>query len=491
MPAPELRWTATERRVLDQYIARYAEPEAKYATELSCRYAAAVVLPLCGEHPELIERFTETLVGSGASAPEPLPCLLIAVVNARRDAPPSVIQTNDELLADWRGRARRRTVFDAIETSAPEARTPAAAELLELPGESLHVLLLDASREGHRFPPRQGVGLARRIGCDLAVALARRGKLVRRYVASTDGDVHWPAGYLAALDRSPDAAALLFPFEHIDGGDARVLEATRLVELSWRYYVLGLAWAGSPFAYHSLGSCLAVEVTAYVRARGFPRRQAAEDFHLLAKLAKLGELEVLTEPTVQIVARRSGRVPFGTGPAVERVLVQGAEADTSSDGAFRLHDPRVFVGLRWLAEELGSLARGALGGHREPPQGLPIAVRELLRTEAERWKATLTPRVATCPSAAHRRHRVFEGFDALATLQTLHALRDAALPPIPWRQALGAAPFFPFSAGGSSADALALARELERALPRRRGLRSPRPLRGAGSQVEPGPGSQV
>lgn len=481
MPASELRWTATERRVLDQYIARYAEPEAEYATELECRYRAGVVLPLCGERPELIERFAESLAGSGASTVEPLPCLLIAVVNARRDAPSSVIQTNEALLADWRERARRRTVLATREASAPEARAPAAAELLELPGESLHVLLLDASREGHRFPPRQGVGLARRIGCDLAVALARRGGLVHRYVASTDGDVHWAAGYLAALDRSPDAAALLFPFEHIDGGDARVLEATRLVELSWRYYVLGLAWAGSPFAYHSLGSCLAVEVTAYARARGFPRRQAAEDFHLLAKLAKLGELEALTEPTVPIVARRSRRVPFGTGPAVERVLKQGAEGDTSSDVA--LHDPRVFLGLRWLVEELQGLVSGALGGRRDPPPELPAPVRELLRTEAERWRATLTPRLATCPLAAHRRHRVFEGFDALATLQAVHALRDAGLPPIPWRQALTAAPFLPFSAGASSADALSLARELERALPRRRGLRSPRALRGPRSPV--------
>lgn len=481
MPASEPDWTATERRVLDQYIARYAEPEARYATQLDRRYEAAVVLPLCAERPELLERFLEMLGEGAASVAPSLPCLLIAVINARRDAPRSVIEANDALLADWRARAFRRTALDTLEVSTLGARAPAAAELVELSGDRLHVLLLDASREGRRFPPRQGVGLARRIGCDLAVALARRGGLVSRYVASTDGDVLWPAGYLAALHRPPDATALLFPFEHVDGEDARVLEGTRLVELSWRYYVLGLAWSGSPFAYHSLGSALAVEVTAYVRARGFPRREAAEDFHLLAKLAKLGELEVLTEPTVRIVARRSERVPFGTGPAVERVLKQSARGGTSSDASLLVHDPRVFVGLRWLVEELTRLAQGVPTDSTNVSDELPLAVRDLLHAESMRWKAALTPRLAACPSAAHRQHRVFESFDALATLQTVHALRDAGLPPIPWRQALAAAPFFPLSVGSSSTEVLALAARLEGALPRRRGLSSPRPLRGIGA----------
>lgn len=484
MAAPPARFTAAERRVLDQYVARYAEPEVAYADQLTRRYQAAVVLPSCAERPELLEGLTEALAevepGAPTASPEPLPGLLIAVVNARRDAPPDVVEGNAALLRDWRTRARRRTRLAPPEVQTA-ARAPARAELLEVSGRTgraVHVLLLDASEEGRRFPLKQGVGLARRIGCDLALGLVRRGGLASRYIGSTDGDVRLPGGYLAALGRSPDAVALLFPFEHIGAEGSAVLEATRLVELSWRYYVLGLAWSGSPFAYHSVGSCLAVEVTAYARARGFPRREAAEDFHLLAKLAKLGELDVLAAPVVHIAARRSGRVPFGTGPAVERVLRgRGAEDAAKCGDDFLLHDPRVFLGLRWLSRFVGRLAEGVEEGRDTVPDALPPPVREVLGAEADRWRATLAPRLSSCPSSAHRRHRVAEGFDALATLQAVHALRDAGLPPVPWRRALAEAPFFPASVAGSVADVLAAARELEAKLPGRRGLRSPRPSR--------------
>lgn len=486
--------TARERRVLDQYLERYAEPEAAYAEELTERYRAAIVAPLCGESPGTLEDWQGALLADERAATEPV--LWIAVVNGREDAADDVLRANDELLETWRRSSRvvRRlslpqrylaSAASAAEASAAEApartstRAPAAAELLVRGEGAHHVLLIDASSAGHRFPRKQGVGLARRIGCDVAVALARRGLLQARYVGAADGDATLLSGYVRALERPPGSTAALFPFEHVSGGDERVLEATRLVECSWRHYVLGLAWAGSPFAFQTVGSCLAPEIVAYSQARGFPRREAGEDFHLLAKLAKLGEVECLAEPVVRLTARVSSRVPFGTGPAVQRALADpdgvAHRCGPARPGErARLHDPRVFVALRRLVESLSALADPAAASSPDEPGDLPEAVAALVREQVRSWSQRLAPRLAACPTAAHRRRRVFEAFDALATLQAIHAFRDAGLPPIPWRDALREAPFLEAPLDGSVTQILESMRAAEGRLRARRGLALPR-----------------
>ena len=77
--------------------------------------------------------------------------------------------------------------------------------------------------------------------------------------------------------------------------------ATALYELRLHHYVLGLEYAGSPYAYHTLGSCLAVKADAYAQVRGFPKRAGAEDFYLLNKLAKLGAMPRLQGRCIRII----------------------------------------------------------------------------------------------------------------------------------------------------------------------------------------------
>ena len=64
--------------------------------------------------------------------------------------------------------------------------------------------------------------------------------------------------------------------------------------------MLGLGFAGSPYAYHSVGSTLAVRAEAYAIVRGVPKRAAGEDFYLLDKLAKVTPIRVLTGEPVAI-----------------------------------------------------------------------------------------------------------------------------------------------------------------------------------------------
>src|SRR6185295_2791724 len=111
---------------------------------------------------------------------------------------------------------------------------------------------------------------------------------------------------------------VLARFRHEATGDAALDGAHALYEVRLRYDVLGLASAGSPWAMHAIGSTLAVGVEAYAAVRGFPRRMAGEDFHLLAKLAKIGRVVRAGGEPIRLRSRSSDRVPFGTGAAVAR-----------------------------------------------------------------------------------------------------------------------------------------------------------------------------
>jgi hypothetical protein len=287
-------------------------------------------------------------------------------------------------------------------------------------GRSTDWLVVDRASAGRRLPRRQGVGLARKIGCDLALALHRAGKLDSRWIHMTDADARLPRGYfeVAAPD---DSAALAYPFTHGASGVHELDEAHALYEIHLRYYVIGLRWAGSPYAHHTIGSTLALDADRYAAVRGVPRRQAGEDFYLVNKLRKLGPIAVPDIAPIVLRARHSARVPFGTGHAVGR-LVRGGEQ--------RLYHPQAFALLRrWLAL-LEALDFDAV---RDEPR-LAAALETLAPREP------LDRIVATAPPA-RRRARLHEWFDGFRTLKLLHALRDAGLASLPWQEALARAPF--------------------------------------------------
>ncbi|NDD04613.1 MAG: hypothetical protein EB078_06885, partial [Proteobacteria bacterium] len=116
-----------------------------------------------------------------------------------------------------------------------------------------------------------------------------------------------------------------------------------LYEIHLRNYFLMLYEAESPFAFPSIGSCLAIQASSYAQVRGFPKRQAGEDFHLLNKLRKLGAIHYRKGEPISLRGRFSHRVPFGTGQSttdIFRLLTQGDE--------YSLYNPASFVFLKQL-----------------------------------------------------------------------------------------------------------------------------------------------
>ena len=168
-------------------------------------------------------------------------------------------------------------------------------------------------------PKAQGVGLARKIGCDIAFKWQCEGAIDSHWICSTDADARLPPDYFLRLGRAPArAAAAVYP----SGTHRRLtLPATwppRFMNCACTTMCWGWSTRILPACFHTLGSCLAVTFDAYAQVRGMPRRAGAEDFYLLNKLAKVAPVTRLAG-SVSRWHHASPRVPFGTGPAVAKI----------------------------------------------------------------------------------------------------------------------------------------------------------------------------
>jgi hypothetical protein len=399
---------------LGQYLARYATRESALAERITERYHGVLIVPAHREPPGFVAQLEAAL----AAAPGRM--LVIVVVNAAAPSAHEHAAEHAELLESLRDVTAQRV------SDSPPAW---------LCRRSTHDLLsIDRATAGFCFDEGDGVGLARRIGCDLALALYARGNLETPWLHCTDADARLARDYFHVTASVPaSVTACLLGFWHRPGSDARIDRATALYEIRLRYYVLSLARAGSPYAFHSIGSTLALRADAYAAVRGFPRRLAGEDFYLLNKLSKVGPLWRSPTPVIELESRSSERTRFGTGVAVAE-LAQAPDLD----GAVLYH-PRCFELLRvWLSvlrdyAEQADTARleQSLAAQLGDDHVRVCAVLERLGATAALERA----RQETRSGPARLRH-LYTWFDGFRTLKLVHGLRAAGLESLPWRLAL-------------------------------------------------------
>ena len=278
------------------------------------------------------------------------------------------------------------------------------------------------------LPRNQAVGLARKTGCDIAFKWKCEGAITSHWICSTDADARLPDDYFSRLEQlSPNAVAVTYPFWHAPGRDANCNLASTLYELRLHHYVLGLEYAGSPYAFYTLGSCLAVTVDAYATVRGFPKRAGGEDFYLLNKLAKTGEVVKLAGDCVQLESRESHRVPFGTGPAVARI---SARADPLAHPLF--YHPACFEAVRAV---LRSAPRLAYSGLQDLPELLYSQHMDPVLAEACRAaldKLGMESAIEHCrrqgKSPQQFMRQFHQWFDGFKTLKFIHAIRELGWP---------------------------------------------------------------
>lgn len=302
-------------------------------------------------------------------------------------------------------------------------RTLAALRRRADEDDRLAIAIVDASSPGLTLSPKEGVGLARRIGMDHAVRhFADAG--VDGVMLSFDADARAGDGYLEHAIRFFDAnrrPSAVFEYEH--SGD----EAIAGYEIFLRYCVMGLKIAGSPYAFHTIGSAMGFRASAYAQVQGMPKKSAAEDFYLLQKLAKLGPMGYVPEAVVYPSSRVSDRVPFGTGAA----MTEHAHGERTFT---HLHDPTVYRLLRtwldWASNAYGHSASDAI----ENARSIDVSLATFL--EQKGLSKAWTNMQAHAASEEQFARSFHDWFDALATLRCIHHLRDCAYPDVMMEDAL-------------------------------------------------------
>jgi glycosyltransferase involved in cell wall biosynthesis len=196
-----------------------------------------------------------------------------------------------------------------------------------------------------------GVGLARKIGMDEAVWRFAKINNDKGIIVNLDADSTCSKNYFTAIEqhfnRHPKTPGASIYFEHpLD--HSGILQ----YELHLRYLNQALRLIGHPHAFHTVGSCFAVRLSAYARQGGMNKRQAGEDFYFIQKIVWLGHFTEINTTCVIPSSRVSDRVPFGTGAAMKKLeeekedtlLTYNFQAFRDLKSLFNLIEPFFYTG---------------------------------------------------------------------------------------------------------------------------------------------------
>ncbi|TWX52298.1 hypothetical protein [Colwellia hornerae] len=423
-------------KVFNQYFSRYAENEVAVLTQYESRLPDeftvdhVVVIPAYQETSAFIERFLAAPLSTS-------PVLMVVVINEPIAEPiteliaKSVTESRREgsSIDDYDGINPQKALYQYALSCGDNCWQYDNLTLIKVTKSQTWLLVVD--RFTHAIDKEQGVGLARKIGTDLSAYLISVKRVRQTWICSSDADAYLPDDYFNALHkRDKNTVVCCFNFKH-SSENRSIHQANFLYESALRYYVAGLHYAHSPYAFFTIGSILAFKAEVYVQARGFPKRSAGEDFYLLNKLAKLGAVEFIEDVTVELEARTSQRVPFGTGPAVQKILdLQAGHLD------YCYYHPEVFTSLKTVLSAFPTLwhYRGDLIAWSEQ---LSKPISEALNQIG--FEAFVEKQINNNEKQFNKQLVVW--FDAFKTLKFIHNLRENHYQDIPLAQALLTAPF--------------------------------------------------
>ena len=425
------------QQTIERYLERYAEPLCHQLPHPNQLLEQTENRVIAYDQVLVIPAFDEPVGCLDHVLPSTLQrTLVIVVVNAAEDSDRAAIERTQRFWHSFQKGDSDRS----IKTASADSATLNRYRIIPHNPDTT-VLVVDCCTEGHQLPCNQGVGLARKIGGDIALTYMAQSIVNSDWIHYTDADVVLPddffpmdlAAYLqesaSPQTQQDDISVVLYPFRH-QPPHHHIL----LYELSLRYYVTELAAARSPYAFHTIGSLMCVNGLHYAKVRGFPKRKAAEDFYMLNKLAKTGAIVQIHEPIVQLDSRLSHRVPFGTGAMMTKL----AQADE-----FLFYHPAVFQHLREWMECIEALWP-PIYEEKDSSPCPSIKSRGWLQTwflespwQGACWldclvdmglEKTLKQAYRQNRDRQHFRFYMWTWFDAFRTLKFVHYLRDKHYP---------------------------------------------------------------
>lgn len=269
-----------------------------------------------------------------------------------------------------------------------------------------------------------GVGLARKIGMDLAVEHFWRNKTERGIIISLDADCLVSPNFLTsiyeAFQQDPRLGVTIHKVYHrVDEPGSKLEKQVRQYEAYLDYYRGMLKKIGFPYYYQTIGSAFAVLADPYVKVGGMGRQQGGEDFYFLHKVFEHGKAKELDDVVVYPLARYSDRVPFGTGPALQKMT-------GGSENTLEVYSRRSFLELKCLFDLVDAFFKQGREGVTARLHGLHPALSSYLK------EIDFIGMVDDCNGNSTRldtfRKRFFHHFNAFRIIKYLNRVHPNPFP---------------------------------------------------------------
>ncbi|RMZ48957.1 glycosyltransferase family 2 protein [Candidatus Marinimicrobia bacterium PRS2] len=248
----------------------------------------AIVIPAYSEFKFL----PLTLESINKNKPELLNQTLVVVVVNNANNPPKSIKENNQL----------------------------TLQKLNANNYQFTLAVVDAASSGLEMPLKHaGVGLARKIGMDLALPHLTSPQSI---IFCTDADTQVSPDYLSKVKqifKSQNTSAAVIGFSHLKSQDSAINDAIGQYEIFLKTTAEKMKRAGSPYGYVSMGSTIVCTAKAYCAVGGMPRKKATEDFYFLQELTKYCGVHNISETLVFPSPRPISRVYLGTGFRMEQM----------------------------------------------------------------------------------------------------------------------------------------------------------------------------
>ncbi len=205
-----------------------------------------------------------------------------------------------------------------------------------------------------------GVGLARKIGMDLAVERFGQINNENGVILSLDADARIDRNYFTAYEEimlnKNSAGGCIYQFAHDLKGEKytrEIYSAIAQYELHLRYYKHILDFTGFPHSHYTIGSCFGIKAGLYASHGGMNRRQGGEDFYFLNKVFPNTEFIEINNSCISLSPRPSARVPFGTGPVVTKLSQQPGKDYTT-------YNPQAFFELKQVFDSVNKFYQNTI-----------------------------------------------------------------------------------------------------------------------------------
>ena len=390
-----------------KYLFKYSISKYRLEIKSSKVFESAIVVPVLDEYENLIKLLLSLLDNDKLFFQK---FVFVFVVNNTKSVNKKVLADNIKTL-----QMLRRII---------EGENPQNEFERKVISSGLNIAVVDASTEGKELEEKHGgVGLARKLGMDLSLVLLDYNSANKNFLVCLDSDCTVAPNYLSEIYREVNT-------RKIDAGYVRFEHPTDinpfsepiiLYELFLRYYVLGLSYAKSPYAFYTIGSTMIADYKAYISIEGMNKRKAAEDFYFMQKLSKKYKISEIASTVVFPSPRSSWRVPFGTGKSVGKYL-------ETENSPFLLHSPEIFTLLKKWLEVFESDKKPTGGELIDKAKSIsPFLVKFL---EQNKFQQSWDKISASAKSQEQLNRQKRFWFDGFRTLKLIHYLRDNQFPDI-------------------------------------------------------------